>query len=70
MDLNEKLKTNVIKQLTHNQQDADKVYLVAGMNRYSRNQIAKEIEDETEFGIDFLGDMIMLAIDLTARQKI
>jgi hypothetical protein len=65
-----KLKIDLIKKLTHNEQIADDKYLVVGNKSYSRRDIANEIKNETEFGIEFLNNMILLAIDLTARQKV
>lgn len=66
----DKLKKDLIKNLTSNEQIADLDYLHAGTKTYTRREIAAEIENETEFGIDFLSGMVQLAIDLTARQKI
>jgi phosphotransacetylase len=68
-DLALKLKQCVISQLTKNEQIADDKYLLKGNKSYTRRDIAKEIEDETEFGVEFLSGMIMLSIDLTARGK-
>jgi hypothetical protein len=68
-ELSLKLKQNVISQLTKNEQIVDERYLTKGNKSYTRRDIATEIENESEFGIEFLSGMIMLAIDLTARQK-
>lgn len=65
-----KLKVDLIEKLTQNKQLTDAKYLVVGNKSYSRQEIATEIKNETEFGIDFLTNMILLAIDLTARQKV
>lgn len=64
-----KLKTEVVRQLTKNEQNMDSDYLVKGNKTYSRKQLAAEIETETQFGIETLTSMIVLAIDLTARQR-
>jgi hypothetical protein len=64
-----KLKQTIISQLIKNEQIVDAIYLHKGRKSYSRRNIATEIENETEFGIEFLAGMVMLAIDLTARQK-
>lgn len=69
-NLSKKLKSNLINQLVSNEQIADEKYIVIGNKSYSRRDISIEIENETEFGIDFLSNMILLAIDLTSRKKV
>ena len=64
-----KLKTEVVRQLTKNEQIMDEKYLYKGGKVYSRRELAAEIESESELGIDILGGMILLAIDITTRQK-
>lgn len=64
-----KLKNEVIKQLTINEQNINDEYLVRGNKVYSKREIAYEIETETEFGVEILTGMIVLAIDLVARKK-
>ena len=66
-DLTLKLKNEVVRQLTKNEQNMDSDYLVKENKTYSRRQLAAEIEAETQFGIETLTSMIVLAIDLTAR---
>ncbi len=66
----DKLKVSLIEKLTHNKQISDDKYVVYGNKSYTRQDIADEIQNETEFGVDFLTNMVMLAIDLTARQKV
>jgi len=68
-DLTLKLKKSVIDKLTRNEQNLDEPYLVRNQKAYTRRELASEIENETELGIDTLTSMIMLAIDLTARHK-
>lgn len=68
-DLTLKLKNEVVRQLTKNEQNMDSDYLVKSDKMYSRRQLAAEIESETQFGIEILTSMIVLAIDLTARQR-
>ena len=65
-----KLKVDLIEKLTQNKQISDEKYLIVGNKSYTRQDIADEIQNETEFGVDFLTNMLMLAIDLTARQKV
>jgi hypothetical protein len=69
-ELVNKLKVSLIEKLTQNEQISNEKYLVAGNKSYTRQNIADEIQNETEFGVDFLTNMLMLAIDLTARQKV
>lgn len=69
-DLTLKLKQSVISQLTKNEQIVDEKYLTKGSKSYTRRELASEIENETDFGIEFISGMVILAIDLTARQKV
>ena len=51
----------------------DKVALVQkikGKNSWTGNELAKELEDETEFGIRMMSGMLLLTIDLLSRDKI
>lgn len=68
-ELSLKLKNEVIRKLTSNEQNLDENYLVRGEKLYTRRQLANEIEVETEFGISLLSSMIILAIDISTRQK-
>ncbi len=68
-ELTIKLKNEVVKQLTKNQQNIDDDYVVKGNKTYSRRELATEIINETQFGIELLANVIVLAIDLTARQR-
>jgi len=64
-----KLKNEVVRQLTKNEQILDVDYFIKGDKKYSRRDLAFEIESESEFGIEMLSGMIVLAIDLTSRNK-
>lgn len=68
-ELSLKLKKEVVRQLTKNEQIMDEKYLYKGGKVYTRKELAVEIEAETEFGIDLLAEMITLAIDISTRQK-
>ncbi len=69
-ELTLKLKNEVIKQLTINEQNINDEYLIRGNNKvYNRRELAYEIETETEFGVEILTEMVLLAIDLVARKK-
>jgi hypothetical protein len=63
-----KLKNNLVSKLTANDQIMDNPYLIRGNKTYTMRQLSIEIENDTDFGVEFLTDMIMLSIDLTARQ--
>ncbi|HLO91543.1 MAG TPA: hypothetical protein VK172_10305 [Lentimicrobium sp.] len=69
-ELSLKLKNSVIEFLTKNKENLDQPYLTRGDKQYTKRQLADEIQNETEFGVKLLADMLILAIDLTARQKI
>lgn len=68
-ELTLKLKNSVIDKLTRNEQNLDIPYIVRNQKSYTRRELASEIENETEIGIDTLTSMIILAIDLTSRHK-
>jgi len=68
-DLALKLKTALVAQLRKNQQNLNKTYIVTKDNTYTRAELATEIENETEFGVKILSDVLMLAIDITSRSK-
>ena len=68
-DLANKLKNEVIKSLTKNPQNSDAPYLVCRAKTYTRKELALEIENETEFGVKIISDVLMLSLDLTARNK-
>lgn len=47
----------------------DKALVTKGKKSYTGFEMAKEIEDETEFGIEMLNNLIQLTIDLLKRNK-
>jgi len=69
-ELTLKLKTEVINRLISNEQNADEPYMFLNNKKYTRRELANEIQSETKEGINLLTNMLILAIDLTARQKI
>jgi hypothetical protein len=68
--LSEILKSKVIERLISNKQNLDENYLATTDRVYTRKEISDEIKNETEFGMSFLTNAIMLAIDLHARNKV
>ena len=69
-ELAKKLKNEAVNQLTRNEQNLNAPYLMRGDKMYTRKQLATEIENETEVGIEILTGMLILALDITTRQKI
>lgn len=47
----------------------DSQSLVTKGRAYTGNEIASELENETEFGLEILGSLLSLSIDLIKRQK-
>ncbi len=47
----------------------DKPYVVGGGKSFSRRQIAEEIQNGTEEGINFMSMMLNLAADMMSRNK-
>ena len=41
----------------------------AGKKSWTGEELAKEIEEETEFGVNLIDNMIQLAIDLVKRNR-
>jgi hypothetical protein len=68
-ELTLKLKNEVVRQLTHNEQNLDVKYLYKENKTYTRRELAAEIEAETTLGIDLLAGMILLAIDISSRHR-
>ncbi len=66
-ELTLKLKKSVISELLSNEQLIDEPYLVAKSKKWSRREIAKEIQNETDFGIKQLTNILLLSLDLFAR---
>ena len=64
----EKLKQLMVA--TYRKFGDEKALLLKGKRSYTGNEIADEIENETEFGIKMVDNMIQLTIDLLKRDKI
>lgn len=47
----------------------DKALVIKGKKSYTGFEMAKEIEDETEFGIEMVSNILQLTIDLLKRNK-
>jgi len=62
------LKEKVINFLSKHK-NLDQPYISNGRKEYSRNDIINEIKNDTDDGIKFVNDLIMLALDLFDRNK-
>ena len=67
MENTEALKKNIIRIFTRM---GDKKAVVIGNKSYSGIELANEVENETEIGIDMVNKLIRLTIDLLTRDKI
>ncbi len=63
-----KLKETVIS--TYKKFGDNTACLVRGSRSYTGHEIAKEIEDETDFGLSFLENLLKLTTELVKRDKI
>lgn len=68
-DLLERLKMATVENLRKNEQIKYDDYLAHAGKVYSRSMIADEIESDTEFGVYILSGMLLLSLDLVAREK-
>lgn len=64
----DRFKKKVIADL-RNSKDADQAFVSSSVGSYTKNQIASEVEQGTEFGMEFMSGLIMLTIDLMSRGK-
>lgn len=69
LSLERKLKEATIHRLTFNEQIKDEPYLSKPGKVFTRQDIANEIEAETEVGMEILADMLALALALMVRSK-
>jgi hypothetical protein len=66
-NLSQKLKNTAVN--TYRKIGEDKGLLLKGKNSYTGNEIADEIEKETEIGVEILEALLNLTIDLVKRDK-
>lgn len=64
----EKLYKGIINFLDNNK-DMDVPYLITGDRVYTKNDLIKELETNSDIGQLLVNDMVKLAIDLVARAK-
>lgn len=63
----DQLKENLVK--TYQRYGEDKMITTRGKS-WSGIELAQEVENETEFGVELINTMINLTIDLVKRDKI
>jgi len=63
-----KLKDGVIN--AYRRYGDDRALLTKNGTSYTGNQLVKEIQDETEFGLSLIDNLIHLTIDLIQRDRI
>jgi len=61
------LKTAMIEYI---RESGDAMVLIHGKRSYTGTEIAKEMGEETEFGLHMMENMILLTIDLLKRGKV
>ncbi len=66
--LTEELKQKAIE--TYLKYGDDKALVIKGKRTYTGNEIADEIINETDFGIDVVNKIMQLSIDLLKRDKV
>ena len=49
--------------------DVDKPYLFANNKMWTKREIIDEITNKTEFGINFINNLVLLSLDLFTRSK-
>ena len=49
--------------------DLDRPYIFKGRKPFSKNDIINEIQNDTEDGIEFVLDLVILSLDLMDRNK-
>lgn len=68
-ELSEKLKNQLVDNLI-NKHDADEPYMYTQGRKWTRREIAEEVKNETEFGVNQMTSLLMLSLDLLARNKV
>lgn len=68
MELVDKLKSKIIS--TYRKFGNDKAVVIREKRSYTGQEMAEEIEKETEFGVKMIENLLLLTIDLISRDKI
>jgi len=69
-ELSLKLKNGLIDNLMNSPRDLDVVYMCCGVNTYSRRELATEIQNETEFGLEMIINCMSATMDVVSRQSL
>ena len=69
-ELSEKLKNQLVETLIRNEQNADEPYLYTQGRSWTRREISEEVKNETEFGVNQMTSLLVLSLDLIARNKV
>lgn len=69
-ELSEKLKNQLVETLIRNEQNADTPYLYTEGRYWTRREISEEIKNETEFGVNQMASLLVLSLDLIARNSV
>lgn len=64
-----KVKNQLVKDLLSFTERLDDDYLHCGEKTYTRRELANEIENETEFGIEWLSTSIEVTLNNLAKQS-
>ena len=62
------IKARIIQFLMSKEDELDKPYLTKGRKAYSKRELAKAVEDETEEGNDVIKDVLLLSLDLLSKK--
>lgn len=68
-ELSERLKNSLVKSLIRNEQNVDEPYLYSNGKHWTRREISEEIKNETEFGISQMTNIMVLSLDIIARNN-
>lgn len=66
--LSQKLKESVISHLSKTDDNMDIPYLIRGSESYTKRDLIYHIENESEFGIDFISNIMITTIDILSRK--
>ena len=69
-ELSEKLKNQLVETLIRNEQNVDTPYLYTEGRYWTRREISEEIKNETEFGVNQMTSLLVLSLDIIARNNV
>jgi hypothetical protein len=68
-DYYNKLKQEIINYLENEPLSLDEPYIFNGTKKWTKRELINEITNNTEIGIDFVNQLIILSLDLLNRKK-